>query len=329
MKEVKGGKSWDQKQLFSLIWMATIALILTGCQPSCRKMEPIIPNPIPTCQIETLPSAFPNLDPEEREEEWSKELLIGDAFARESDFYRAITCYKRALVLLPPHRVERHLQLDYDLMLSYYLGGKYQETLSIFEASELSQANPCFPAFNHLLLIVYDAYLQTNQLDKASCVLEIISKFSPETAIDLSLYQALKKGEVEEARMLISEHPNSDQMQMDFAAYDQFVKCPRKARMLNAILPGAGYSYVGLRRSAITSFIINALFTAAAYQFFDRGYPALGAITASLEMGWYIGGINGAGIEAEEFNTRLFEGVGKKILTQQKGFPVLMFETSF
>ena len=36
-----------------------------------------------------------------------------------------------------------------------------------------------------------------------------------------------------------------------------------------------------------------------------------------MEIGWYLGGINGAGIEAQELNTRLYEGVGTKILVEK------------
>lgn len=306
-----------------------LALTQVSCQLACQKMEPSIVCQVPTYRINSLPSAFPPLSPAEREQEWAKELLIGDTFAKESDFYRAITCYKRALVLLPPCEIARHLQLDYDLTLCYYLGGKYQEAINIFEASELSQANPDFPAFNSLLLVIYDCYLQNGQEDKADCVLEVVRKFSSETANDLLLYQSLKAGEIETARCLMSQHRDAEAMKMDFAFYDQFAKSPKKARILNAVLPGAGYYYVGQRRSAMTSFIINALFTAAAYQFFRQGYPAAGAVTASIEMGWYIGGINGAGIEAQEFNTRLYEGISRKILNEHEGFPILMFETSF
>ena len=316
-------------QVVSLILMAGLALSHISCQPVCHQMEPTITCQIPAYRIGVMPSAFPPLSDEEYQHEWAKELLIGNAFAKESDFYRAITCYKRALILLPAAENDRRQQIDYDLMLAYYLGCKYQEALNIFESSAICQATPAFPAFNQLLLIVYDCYLQTHQEEKAACALEAIQKFSPESAEDLSLYQSLKTGEVEEVRCLISQHREADVMQADFDFYEQFAKSPSKARALNALLPGAGYYYVGQRRSAVTSFIINALFTAAAYQFFARGYPAAGALTASLELGWYLGGINGAGIEANEFNTRLYEGVGKKILTDNACFPVLMFETSF
>lgn len=317
------------KHFVSLFLMAGLALTQVSCQPVCQKMEPIITCQLASDRISYQPSAFPCLTSEEENQLWAQELLIGNHFAKEGDFYRAITCYKRALVLLPSCTIDRRLQLDYDLVLCYYLGDKCQEAINIFENSDLSQANPDFPAFNNLLLIVYDCYLHTHQEDKATCVLEIIRKFSPESADDLLLYQTLKEGEVETARRLIEQHRDKEEMQMDFAFYDQFAKSPKKARILNAILPGAGYYYVGQRRSAMTSFIINALFTAAAYQFFRHGYPAAGAITASIETGWYFGGINGAGIEAHEFNTRLYEGISRKILTEHTCFPVLMFETSF
>lgn len=312
-----------------LILLVGLGLLQVSCQPVCHQMEPTLNCPLPSYEIGVLPSAFPPLTEEERQKEWAKEILIGDAFGKECDFYRAITAYKRALILLPKIEIDRKMQIDYDLLLAYYLGGKYQEALNIFESSAICQATSAFPAFNQLLLIVYDSYLQTHQEEKAACVLQAIRKFSPESADDLTLYQTFKEGDVEEAECQISRHREFETMESDFAYYTQFKKSPAKARALNAILPGAGYFYVGQRRSAVTSFIINALFTAAAYQFFARGYPAAGAITASLEMGWYLGGINGAGIEAQEFNTRLFEGVGKKILSEGGCFPVLMFETSF
>ncbi len=303
--------------------------LLAGCQPVCQKMEPEIQCPLPEQKISALPGAFPSLSADELKQDWAKELIIADGFAKECDFYRAITSYKRALFLLPKGMLARQLQLEYDVILCYYLGGKYQEAINLFETSEVNQAHSNFPAFNNLLLMIYDAYLQTKQEDKSECVLEIIKKYSPETAGDLTLYQTMKEGNIEETKCLISQHRNAFEMEKEFAFYEQFAKSPKKAKILNAVLPGAGYYYVGQKKSAMTSFVINALFTLAAYQFFAHGYPAAGAITTSIEAGWYLGGINGAGIEAQEFNTRLFEGMSRKILSDHTCFPVLMFETSF
>ncbi|WP_068467277.1 tetratricopeptide repeat protein [Candidatus Protochlamydia phocaeensis] len=317
------------KRFIHVLLIGGLAFAGTSCQPVQSKMDPVIIYTPPPQRISELPSAFSPLSEEEKQQEWARELLMGDAFAREWDFYRAITCYKRALILIPDQAIERRLQLDYDMILCYYLGHKYQEAINIFEASDLIQVNPLFPAFNNLLLILYECYQQTQQEEKAECIWEVINKCSPETAMDLSLFWHLKKGQIEEAQAEVCGHRDFQTMQPDLDLYYQYAKSPTKAKYLNAILPGAGYYYVGQRKAAVTSFIINALFTAAAYQFFRHGYPAAGLITASLEMGWYYGGMNGARIEAEEFNNRLYEGVSKKILTDHRLFPVLMFETSF
>lgn len=305
------------------------AIFLAGCQNVNREMEPTITCPLQVERFAELPGAFPELSPEELQQEWGKECLLGNAFAEEWDLYRAITCYKRALILLPREDLNRRLQLDYAIILSYYLGNKYSEATACFEASELSQADSEFPAFSNLLVMIYDCYLLTGQEEKADCVMQAIELYSPQTSEDLRLYAAFKRGNPVEVRDLICRHPDEESLASYFSFYDRFAKSPKKAQVLNALLPGAGYYYVEQKRSALTSFIINALFTAAAYRFFQKGYPAAGAITASLEMGWYLGGINGAGIEAREFNTRLFEGVGRRVLLKNRGFPVLMFETSF
>ncbi len=310
-------------------YFAFLALLMLSSCSLKTKFEPRITYIPPTTRISDLPSAFQPLTEEERTQDWGKELILGNAFAEEWDLYRAITCYKRALILLPCDNIDRKLQIEYDLILAYYLGQKYQEAINIFEAGSISNANADFPAFSNLAILLYDCYLQIKQEEKATCVYQIIEKASPETAQDLALYTDIKAGDIAAVQVDIDCHPKRECLQADFDNYYEFAKSPKKARLYNAILPGLGYYYVGQKRAAVTSFLINALFTAAAYQFFHKGYIAAGAITASIEYGWYYGGINGAGIAANEFNQSLFEGTGKKILSDNNCFPVLIFETSF
>lgn len=312
----------------SLIFLG-LALLLSSCQPVRSDLDPVIMYSPSISRIRALPSAFPPLEEKERWQEWAKELMIGDTFAKEFDFYRAITCYKRALILLPAEAIERHLQIDYSIILCYYLGQKYQEAINTFEESALTQVNALFPAFNNLLIMLYDCYREVGVEERAESLFELIQKCSPETAIDLSLYDKLKEGNLTEAQTIICAHPLRSSLQSSLDFYGAHAKSPKQARTLNALLPGAGYYYVGQSQAAATSFLINTLFTTAAYQFFKRGYVAAGAITMSIEMGWYLGGINGAGLEAEEFNSRLYEGVAKNLLYEHSYFPVLMFETAF
>jgi hypothetical protein len=305
------------------------ALSLTGCVAVDRKIDPVIVYTPPAERINRLPSAFPLFSNDETSQEWCREAIIGNAFAAELDLYRAITCYKRARILLPQSAVERRLQLDYNIIFAYYLGRQYQEAINTFEESALMEANPRFPAFGNLLVILYECYRERDQIDKADTLFNLIEKCSPETAEDLTFFFDLKEGNIEEVENAIAQNPAREEFEAYLAPYHQLAKSPIKARRLNALLPGAGYHYVGQTKSAVTSFIINSLFIAASYQFFQRGYIAAGLITTSLEAGWYLGGINGAGIAAKEFNTRLYENSARGLLIKNRLFPILTFETAF
>lgn len=312
-----------------------IALILITICSSCQlcqeqKMEPVIVYTASKRDIINLPSDFPPLSPEEKKEEWGKQLTLGNHFARDLDLYRAITCYKSSLVFLPANNPSRHQQLEYDILLCYYLGNKYCDVIETFESSSLTQVTGNqFPCFDNLLIMLYDSYTRANQSAKAEAVFKIIDKCSPETALDLTLGDLLIKGELCEIEATITNGCDNEPIRQSLDLYYSLAKSPKKARTLNAILPGAGYWYVGQKRSAVTSFIINTLFIAAAYQFFQHGYPAAGIVTSSLELGWYAGGINGAGIEAQELNTRLYEGIVKCTMIENKMFPILTFQTAF
>lgn len=310
------------------ICIGLLCLLFTACccKESCE-IEPQIPFAAPIHVIENLPSAFPDLSEEELQQDWAKELLIGNKFARENDLYRAITCFKRALILIPSSETYRQQQIEYDIILSYYFAGKYQEAVEAFEVSSLTTVSNQFLALDNLLQMLYDAYSKTGQFAKAEKVYDLIQRLKPETA---ALLQHAE--DVQEANFCALQDPcigANDNLTLFLEAYAQNAKSVKKAKMLNAFLPGAGYYYIGQKNTAITAFIVNSLFIAAAYYFFDQGNWAAGAITTSLEMGWYLGGINGAGLGAKEYNEHLYEGLAKDYLIKEHLFPVLRFETSF
>lgn len=318
------------KMARSAVFAAFLALLfLTSCQKNCYVLEPTISYCPPKRLIAHLPSSFPPLTCAEAQEEWSKELLIGNCFARDMDLYRAITAYKRAKFLLPCGHEERRLQVDYCIVLAYYLGGKYQEAVETFETSPLTQAGPGFPAFGDLLVILYDSYSRDCRAERSQAVLEFINKYSPETKSDLELYQSVVDGDIDCAFFHASEHSRAEEILPHFDLYCCCAKSVKKAQTLNAVLPGAGYLYVGQKQTALTSFLLNTLFTAAAVCFFENGNIPMGVILTSLEAGWYFGGINGAGLAAKEYNERLFECHGREMLIENRLFPVLMLEYSF
>ena len=46
-------------------------------------------------------------------------------------------------------------------------------------------------------------------------------------------------------------------------------------------------------------------------------------------MGWYFGGINGAGLAAQEYNERVYERLARDTMIENKLFPILMLEKAF
>ena len=299
--------------------MALLLIFAMGCSRDPCLFEPAIcyyPN---QRVIERLPSAFAPLSEEELQTEWGKELFLGSQFAGELDLYRAITNFKSALFLISDQENPRADQIKFNLVEAYYLGGKYAEAVDLFESSGLKQISLQFPAFRELLIILYDCYIQTGRIDQA---MRLLCLLDAETTEKLQVYQAVKEAD-------FSTVQPSEALDAFQACACSLSKSPRKAQLLNAFLPGAGYYYVGEKKAALTSFLINTLFIAAAYQFFDRGYVAAGIITSSIEAGWYFGGINGAGLAAREWNERVYEAHGKEFLIQQRLFPILMFNYAF
>ncbi len=306
-----------------------IPLLLVGCHPKTCELEPCISYCPPSRYIASLQQPFPPLTTFERVQDWGKELQIGLTFARELDLYRAVTAFKRALILIPPQHKERIAQIQYSIILAYCLGNRYQDAIEAFECSDLTDAGTTFPALQTLLLILQDAYTQEGRCDRAQVLMEHLKTHYPDQAIDQAINHAIHCGDLCTAQTIACATPREECTQSLFVQYCSCAKSPRTAQWLNALLPGAGYYYIGQKKSAITSFAINALFTWAAYEFYHRGYYAAGAITTSLELGWYLGGINGAGLAVKEYNERTFNLLGKEFLLECNLFPVLRIKFGF
>ena len=309
----------------SFLTLLTFSILLVGCRSQHCEIEPRICSPAPKACGNSL-LGFPDFTREESRESWSKEAFIARSFAQEFDLYRAITGYKRALFLLPPAYIERRQQIEYGIILCYYLGEKYNDVVETFEKSSLIDFPPSFPARTDLLIILYDAYQKIGCPEKADRIQTIICEGDSHLSERLQLSQALLKGNL---AYLVDSQYEEPAVECLVNTYYSQEKSVQRAEFLNAILPGAGYYYVGQKQTALTSFVINGLFTAAAYYFFDQGNIAAGLIIASLEGGWYFGGIKGAGIAAREYNERLYENLAREALCKQQLFPILMIQHTF
>jgi hypothetical protein len=317
----------NKKYVLSALFL--LLLTLFSCYKVSDKLEPQINYSVQDRYLKHLPPAFPPLNREKAKEEWGKEYLIGQKFAKELDLYRAITTFKRAEFLLPPNTIDRLQEIHYYILLSYYLGKRYEEVLQTFNHSPLYRTEESFSAYHDLLIILYESYLATHNPSKAETILRIIEYHYPETAKKLHISTAIIEGNLDLLQQAAEDDPSKTYLSNILTTYETDKKSISKAKSLNALFPGAGYLYVGQKQSAITSFLLNGLFIAATIHFFSKGEVAAGIITLSFEAGWYFGGIYGAGQSAKLYNERLYEKIAYPALNQNRLFPILMLRFGF
>ncbi len=304
-------------------------LLIAACYRVPDRIDPRVSYQLQEKHFQGLNSAFDPLALEERSSDWGREMIIGRAFADQLDLYRAVSTFKRAEILVPSTEHARKLEIEYDIIFCYFLGKKYDEAIEAFEKSDLGNVDKTFPAYRDLLLVLYECYGELENCEKQQRIFELMEKSFPETAETLKLSRALRSGDLCQINEFAEGFNGPSYLSRLQDTYYSRKKSVAGAQLLNAFLPGAGYLYIGQKKSALTAFFLNGLFIAAACQFFLHDHIAAGIITTGFETGWYFGGIYGAGEEAKYFNERLYERHASAVLNDSKLFPVLMLEHSF
>lgn len=303
-------------------------LLSSSCTRVPEQIEPKIDYSVQDRYLLRLPSPFTPLSEDERGQEWAKEYKIAMGFAHELDLYQAITAFKRTIFLLPRQEKQRRLELQYEVLLCYYIGKKYPEVIQTFDSSGLHFVGAEFPASHDLLTILFDSYNHLKETEKAEKILQYMQAHYPHDAEKLKLSQGLQEGNIS----LIEEFSTLEDysyLKTLLTCYDKEKKSIQKAQTLNALVPGAGYLYIGQKQSAMTAFLLNGLFIGASYYFFHKGNIPAGIIFTGFEAGWYFGGIYGAGEEAKFYNERMYEKCASPVMNQHKLFPILSLQYAF
>ena len=302
-----------------------LCFFVTGCYRVPDRIEPSFQYAVQDKYIQSLPSCFPPLTTEELSQPYGHELLIALKFAKQLELYQAITSFKRAEILLPEDSL-RLEQIQYGILLCYYMGRKWDDVLYTFNQSKLRYATVEFPAFHDLIVVLYDTYKQLGNEAQAEQMMDLMRANYPEDAQSLMLGTALSQGDIE---VLTQEESRKPFLTPLLTEYESQKKRVGKAQGLNALIPGAGYLYLGQKQSALTAFLLNSLFIGASVYFFETGNIAAGAIFTTFEAGWYFGGIYGVGLEAKSYNERIYESLATPIMYRQGLFPALRIHCAF
>jgi tetratricopeptide (TPR) repeat protein len=259
------------------------------------------------------------------------QLKMADVFMEEREYYRAITEYKKFLILFPDSE-----KADYALFktgIAYYRGEEYE--LSVQSFSVLKQK---YRASRYLPEASYYeglSYWKIKDREKARMTFDALSEVFPESefaplALVAGSLLALEAEEIKASlsrlELLTDRYPGYPSLKNTKEAVtliEQYQGLPQKsetvAAVMSAILPGSGYIYANHVGDGITAFIINALFIAGTVIAISGENYAVAAIVGGIGLPFYAGNIYGSANAAKKWN------LGVKRDLRNKAFLTLDF----
>jgi tetratricopeptide (TPR) repeat protein len=245
------------------------------------------------------------------------QLRLARGFIEQGEYFRAVTELKRLAILFP-----KSAQLEraaYGEALANYLGEEYQSASEIaFNLTRSSNSGERAFSASYLLSL---SYWRMEQHKMALGALSGVTATaeSPDRAEKLACTKAvylMDAGYVEAAKTSLERHiesnPTAINAKTGLAALRRFDDMPQKsptlAGTLSALLPGAGYAYVGRWGDAATSLLLNGLFAAAAYELLRDDHYAAGYLVGGIGLSFYVGNIYGSANAAHRFNLQVRRG---------------------
>lgn len=242
------------------------------------------------------------------------QLKIADAFMDEGEYYRAVTEYKKLLILFPISP-----RSDYVLFktgTAYYRGEEYEASAHSF--SSLREKYPGSPHAAEAGYFEGLSYWQMKRYESARIAFASIllshpgSEQAPLALIASSLVLLDTdniSGSMRELRKLMEdypEHPSSISAREAMKLLGEYRNLPAKSEVLagamSAIIPGSGYMYAGHFKDGITAFLINGLSIAGTVTGVNQENYAVGAIAGGIGLPFYLGNIYGSANAAKKSN---------------------------
>jgi outer membrane protein assembly factor BamD (BamD/ComL family) len=242
------------------------------------------------------------------------QLRVADFFLQEKEYYRAITEYRRFLILFPDST-----RSDYALLqvgIAYFRGGDNDGAAKNFRA--LREKYPQSAYVGDASFFEAMAYWKKKEYEKAAELFLTLARAYPDSsysprALAAAALIELDRDKPPEARSVLvtfvetyPDHPKTGSVQEAMSILDGYTDLPQKsetlAGIMSAILPGAGYAYAGDYGTAVISLLVNGAFIAGAWTAFAQELYAVGALAGGVGVPFYIGNIYGSALAVKKWN---------------------------
>jgi outer membrane protein assembly factor BamD (BamD/ComL family)/TM2 domain-containing membrane protein YozV len=242
------------------------------------------------------------------------QLKIAEAFMEEGEYYRAVTEYKKLLILFPDSE-----WADYALFrmgIAYYNGEEYASSVRSFSA-----LRDKYPESSYIPEGYYFeglGYWKLKRFKEARAAFDALAEDYPQSehaplALVAASLVGLEEGNIplstDRLERLINQYPEypvSTKAKEAIPMIGQYQRLPEKSKtlaaILSAIIPGSGYIYAGHWGDGITAFLINALWIAGVATGIHSGYYAVCGILAGVGLPFYFGNIYGSANAAKKWN---------------------------
>jgi len=260
------------------------------------------------------------------------QLKIADAFMEEGEYYRAVTEYKRFLILFP--NSEKANYATFRIGLAHFKGEEFGTATLSF--SILRQKYPGSEYAVEASYLKGVSYWKLKNYIKAQETLETLvdehptSEYAPRALLVICL-AALDDDRPGPSRRALErvldryqQYPNREIVKEAAALIDRYREHPQKspvlAGILSALLPGSGYVYAERYGDGLTAFLINGLFIAGTVTAFHHENYAVGTIVGGVGLPFYLGNIYGSANAAKKWNIEMKREVIRKVQTSLAPF---------
>lgn len=255
------------------------------------------------------------------------QLRVADAFMEEKEYYRAITEYKRYIILFPDSA--RGDYAVFQTGIAYLDGGDSDSAVRSLKL--LQERYPSSPYAGASVFYIGVAHWKGKRTGESrTAFLDIVEKhpdspYAPQALIAASLVE-MDAGEVAASRELLDrftrdypERRETPNVHTAITIIDKYNEIPQKSEVLagimSAVIPGAGYAYAGDYGTAFMSFVVNGAFIAGVWTAFAQELYAVGALVGGVGVPFYIGNIYGSALAVKKWNRAVKKEMREHVYT--------------